>query len=54
MDKLDYEFDMASAPKAREDSKENLGVGFRPFDRIYLLSATLIRGRQIVCLMHRM
>jgi hypothetical protein len=38
---LYYEFDMASAPKVCENSKENLGLGFCPFDRIYLLSATL-------------
>ena len=37
-----YEFDMASAPKSCEDSEQNLGLGFCPFDRVYLLSATLL------------
>ena len=36
-----YDFDMALAPKTCEDSKENLGLGFCPFDTIYLLSATV-------------
>ena len=36
-----YEFDMASAPKACGDSEQNLGLGFCPFDRVYLLSATI-------------
>lgn len=37
-----YEFDMASAPKSCGDSEQNLGLGFCPFDRVYLLSATLL------------
>ena len=37
-----YDFDMASAPKECEMSPENLGLGFCPFDTIYLLSAVVI------------
>ena len=36
-----YDFDMASAPKECEMSPENLGLGFCPFDTIYLLSAVV-------------
>jgi hypothetical protein len=36
-----YEFDMASAPKTCGDSDQNLGLGFCPYNRIFLLSATL-------------
>lgn len=36
-----YDFDMAVAPKTCADSKENLGLGFCPFDSIYLLSAAV-------------
>ena len=37
-----YDFDMAVAPKTCGDSKENLGLGFCPFDTIYLLSAAVV------------
>ena len=37
-----YDFDMASAPKECEMSPENLGLGFCPFDTIYLLSAVVV------------
>mmetsp|Transcript_28111 Transcript_28111/g.39531 ORF Transcript_28111/g.39531 Transcript_28111/m.39531 type:complete len:294 (-) Transcript_28111:44-925(-) len=40
-----YEFDMAVAPKTCGSYKENannLGLGFCPYDTIYLISATLI------------
>jgi hypothetical protein len=37
-----YDFDMALAPKTCGDSKDNLGLGFCPFDTIYLLSAAVI------------
>jgi hypothetical protein len=37
-----YEFDLAVAPKNCGDSKDNLGLGFCPFDSIYLLSAAVV------------
>ncbi|CAB9508792.1 PsbP [Seminavis robusta] len=37
-----YDFDMALAPKTCGDSKENLGLGFCPFESIYLLSAAVL------------
>ena len=37
-----YDFDMALAPKTCGDSKENLGLGFCPFDSIYLISAAVL------------
>jgi len=40
-----FEFDMAVAPKTCGDSAENLGLGFCPYDSIYLLSAT-VRNEQ--------
>jgi len=40
-----YEFDMASAPDTCGDSKENLGLGFCPYDDVFLLSATIINNR---------
>jgi hypothetical protein len=43
-----YEFDMGLAPKTCEDSKENLGLGFCPFDSVYLLSATILNDRLYV------
>ena len=36
-----YEFDMAAAPKTCSDSDQNLGLGFCPFDHVYLVSTTL-------------
>ena len=44
-----YEFDLAVAPKTCDtNSKENLGLGFCPYDTIYLLSATIHNGRLYV------
>jgi hypothetical protein len=44
------EFDMATAPKTCSDSKENLGLGFCPYDNIYLLSATILNDRlYVIC-----
>lgn len=40
-----YEFDMAAAPDSCGNSKENLGLGFCPYDNIYLLSATVLNDR---------
>lgn len=40
-----YEFDMAAAPEACGDSNENLGLGFCPYDNIYLISATIVNDR---------
>jgi hypothetical protein len=37
-----YEFDMAAAPESCGSSKENLGLGFCPYDNIFLLSATVV------------
>lgn len=37
-----YDFDLAVAPKTCVDSKDNLGLGFCPFDSIYLLSAAVV------------
>lgn len=37
-----YDFDMASAPKECEMSPENLGLGFCPFNSIYLISAVVV------------
>jgi len=37
-----YEFDMALAPTACGGSQENLGLGFCPYDSIYLLSSTVL------------
>ncbi|KAL7572044.1 hypothetical protein ACA910_001696 [Epithemia clementina (nom. ined.)] len=44
-----YDFDLAVAPKiCPSDSKDNLGLGFCPFDTIYLLSATIVNERLYV------
>jgi len=40
-----YEFDMAAAPDTCGDSKENLGLGFCPYDDLFLLSATVVDSR---------
>lgn len=40
-----YEFDMASAPDTCGNSDENLGLGFCPYDNIFLLSATIVDDR---------
>ncbi|KAL7553472.1 hypothetical protein ACHAWF_016754 [Thalassiosira exigua] len=42
-----YEFDLAFAPEScpdfREGNRENLGLGFCPYDNIFLVSATVLR-----------
>ena len=43
-----YEFDMGVAPKTCGNSSENLGLGFCPFETIYLLSATVLDDRLYV------
>ena len=43
-----YEYDMASAPETCGDSRENLGLGFCPYDDIFLLSATVLNDRLYV------
>jgi hypothetical protein len=40
-----YEFDMAVAPDTCGKSEENLGLGFCPYDNIFLLSATVVNDR---------
>lgn len=51
-----YEFDLAFAPLEcpafEEGNKENLGLGFCPYDNIFLVSATVIKneGTMIVCI----
>jgi hypothetical protein len=40
-----YEFDMAAAPESCGNSAENLGLGFCPYDNIFLLSATIVEDR---------
>lgn len=40
-----YQFDMASAPESCGKSDENLGLGFCPYDNIFLLSATIVNDR---------
>jgi len=44
-----YEFDMAIAPKSCGESQEDLGLGFCPYEYIYLLSATVLNDRLYVC-----
>ena len=50
-----YEFDLAFAPLScpayEEGNKENLGLGFCPYDAIYLVSATVLDddGSMVVC-----
>lgn len=43
-----YEFEMAVAPETCGASKENLGLGFCPYDTIYLLSATVLEDHLYV------
>lgn len=43
-----YDFDLAVAPKTCGDSKDNLGLGFCPFDSIYLLSAAVVNDQLYV------
>jgi hypothetical protein len=45
-----FDFDMALAPSVCSDNdgvnnKENLGLGFCPFESIYLISSTIVNGR---------
>ena len=47
-DQTYYEFDMAAAPETCGESKENLGLGFCPYDNIFLLSATIVADRLFV------
>eukprot|EP00545_Synedropsis_sp_CCMP1620_P014025 CAMPEP_0119008134 /NCGR_PEP_ID=MMETSP1176-20130426/3484_1 /TAXON_ID=265551 /ORGANISM="Synedropsis recta cf, Strain CCMP1620" /LENGTH=320 /DNA_ID=CAMNT_0006960405 /DNA_START=22 /DNA_END=984 /DNA_ORIENTATION=- len=47
-DQLYYEFDMASAPKTCDaSSAQNLGLGFCPYDRIFLIAATVTAAGQL-------
>ena len=43
-----FEFDMAVAPEKCESSQENLGLGFCPYESIYLLSSTILDDRLYV------
>lgn len=43
-----FEFDMAVAPASCGSSKEDLGLGFCPYDSIFLLSATVLNDRMYV------
>jgi len=43
-----FEFDMALAPKSCGSSADNLGLGFCPFDSIYLLSSIVLDNRLYV------
>jgi hypothetical protein len=43
-----YEFDMAVAPATCEASKEDLGLGFCPYESVYLLSSTVLDDRLYV------
>jgi hypothetical protein len=40
-----YEFDMAAAPETCGESTDNLGLGFCPYDNVFLLSATIVEDR---------
>eukprot|EP00980_Cylindrotheca_fusiformis_P028634 scaffold22620_cov131-Cylindrotheca_fusiformis.AAC.29 len=44
-DQTYYEFDMAAAPPSCGSSAENLGLGFCPYDNIFLISATILDDR---------
>jgi len=45
-----YEFDLAFAPLEcpdfMEGNKENLGLGFCPYDKIFLISATVLKNSE--------
>mmetsp|Transcript_5195 Transcript_5195/g.6786 ORF Transcript_5195/g.6786 Transcript_5195/m.6786 type:complete len:335 (+) Transcript_5195:19-1023(+) len=43
-----FDFDMAVAPKTCGNSPENLGLGFCPFDTVFLLTATIVNERLYV------
>ena len=49
-DDVYFEFDMAVAPETCGESKANLGLGFCPYDRLYLLSATVLEGNRLFVL----
>jgi hypothetical protein len=44
-DQTYYEFDMAAAPESCGSSEENLGLGFCPYDNVFLVSATVLEDR---------
>ncbi|CAJ1954424.1 unnamed protein product [Cylindrotheca closterium] len=44
-DQAYYEWDMAAAPDSCSNSAENLGLGFCPYDNIFLLSATIVEDK---------
>lgn len=49
-EQVHYEFDLAFAPKeCPSGGAENLGLGFCPYDSIYLISATVWEGVMYVC-----
>ena len=43
-----FQFDMGVAPKTCSDSPVNLGLGFCPFESLYLLSGTVVDDRLYV------
>ena len=43
-----FQFDMGVAPKTCADSPDNLGLGFCPFESLYLLSGTILDDRLYV------
>lgn len=43
-----FDFDLAVAPKNCANTKDNLGLGFCPFDTIYLLSGAIVNQRLYV------
>jgi hypothetical protein len=43
-----YQFDIASAPDACDKTADNLGLGFCPYDTVYLISATVLDERLYV------
>lgn len=43
-----FQFDLGVAPKSCADSPDNLGLGFCPFESIYLLSGTILDDKLYV------
>jgi hypothetical protein len=43
-----YQFDIASAPDTCDKTMDNLGLGFCPYDTVYLVSATILDERLYV------
>lgn len=43
-----FQFDLGVAPKTCADSPDNLGLGFCPFESVYLLSGTVVDDRLYV------